>query len=278
MISSESVKTEVLNILKSFDIFCRDNDIKYCLGYGTLLGAIRHKGFIPWDDDIDVILKTEEYDKLKALGEKDPYIDEQKRYRMLIPGDQNYCYSFIKIEDTNYKLREKNVSDDYAIGLFIDVFRMDNWPETGIKETIQLKKARLLLKMNEICIRGNLEEEKYKTLDKLLKPVDLVYKLFGLRTEKFCRILENQGRHNKKSVFIGNIMSGSGRKSERLEASILDNYIDVQFEDGVFPAPERYDDYLRTIYGDYMVLPKEEDQVGHEYDIVETGRKGRSGE
>lgn len=278
MMSSESVKTEVLNILKCFDKYCKDNDIQYCLAYGTLLGAIRHKGFIPWDDDIDVVLKTDDYYKLKALGEKHPYIDDEERYRILIPGNKNYCYSFIKIEDTNYVLREKNVADNYAIGLFIDVFRVDNWPESGLKEAFQLKKARLLLKMNEVCIRGNLVGKKYQTLDKLLKPVDLIYKLFGLRTELFCKVLEKQGRNNKKSAYIGNIMSGSGKKFERMDARIFDSYTNVQFEDGMFPAPEKYDDYLKSIYGNYMVLPKEEDRIGHEYDIVETNRKGRTGE
>ena len=267
MISSAFIKSEVLNILKAFDAFCREYEIPYCLGYGTLLGAIRHKGFIPWDDDIDVILTTSAYYRLREIGKRSPYIDAEKRYKLRIPGDENYCYSFMKVEDTDYLLREKNVSDAYAIGLFIDVFRVDYWPESRLAETFQLKKARLMVKMNEVCIRGNIHGGKFAVLDKLLKPVDWLYKLFGLKTEVFCAALERQGRKNRKSRYIGNIMSGSGRRSERLDAEIFDEYIRVPFEDAMFPAPKKYDLFLKTIYGDYMKLPPKESQIGHEYDI-----------
>ena len=276
MITSMQIKSEVLNILKAFDVFCKENNIQYCLAYGTLLGAIRHKGFIPWDDDIDVILTTSEYYKLREIGKSNPYIDTEKRYKLRIPGDTNYCYSFMKVEDTNYLLREKNVSDTYSIGLFIDVFRVDYWPESKAAETFQLKKARLMLKMNEVCIRGNIKGGKYAILDKLLKPIDFLYKLFGLKTETFCAALERQGKNNRKSRFVGNIMSGSGRKTERLDADIFDEYIFVHFEDAVFPAPEKYDKFLKTIYGDYMKIPPEKNQINHEYDIrwmkVERGK------
>ena len=267
MNSSSFIKSEVFNILKSFDVFCRENDIQYCLAYGTLLGAIRHKGFIPWDDDIDVILTTSAYYKLREIGKYNPYIDDRKRYRLRIPGDANYGYSFIKVEDTEYLLREKNVADRYSIGLFIDVFRVDYWPESKLIEMFQLKKARLMVKMNEVSIRGNIQGGKFAVLDKLLKPVDLFYNLFGIKPEIICAALERQGKKNRRSRYIGNIMSGSGKRSERLDADILSEYIMVPFEDAMFPAPKKYGKYLRTIYGDYMKLPPKENQIGHEYDI-----------
>ena len=269
MESSALIKQEVLKILKVFDRYCKAHQIPYCLAYGTLLGAIRHKGFIPWDDDIDVIMTTDAYDRLTELGRQDPFLDADHRYRLRMPGDEKYCYSFAKVEDTRYILREKNVADAYAIGLFIDVFRVDYWPESKIKETFQLKKARLILKLNEVCIRGNIQGGKFALLDKMLRPVDFIYKVLGLKTERLCVWLEKQGRHNKKSRYRGNIMSGSGRKSERLDASIFDAYVDVPFEDGVFPAPKKYDEFLKSIYGDYMKLPPKDKQIGHEYDIRE---------
>lgn len=262
------LKSEVLNILKAFDAYSRKNNIKYVLGYGTLLGAVRHKGFIPWDDDIDVILTTDEYAKLIKFAKDDKYLDTNFRYRIAVPGDKDYCYSFIKIIDEKYKIAEKNIADKFHIGLFIDVFRVDYWPESVFVETIQLKRAHLILKLNEICIRGNLQNVTLKKIDKLLKPVDYVYKVLGLRTEKFVKHLQAMGAYNKPSKYMGNIMSGSGRKSERLSASIFDEVMYLPFEDCEFPVPKQYDLYLKTIYGNYMKVPDKEHQISHGYDVV----------
>lgn len=274
MNSDNRIKGEVLNILKYFDAYCQKRGIRYYLAYGTLLGAIRHKGFIPWDDDIDVILTTGEYYRLKDCATEAPFLDEDKRYRIRLPGDADYCYPYIKVEDTNYKIREQNIADKYSTGLFIDVFRVDYWPESHLIETFQLIKARTILKLNEICVRGNIAPGKYRIIDKMLKPVDIIYRIFGLKTGSFCRLLESQGRRNIKSRYMGNIMSGSGRRSERIDADILDDQVYVEFEGLRFPAPAQYDAYLRSIYGDYMVIPDREHQTGHEYNII--ADKGRN--
>ena len=265
---SELIKKEVLNILKAFDLYCRKNDIKYVLAYGTLIGAIRHKGFIPWDDDIDVVIPVGDYNRLKAITASDPFIDENIRYRISFPGDENYCYSFPKVIDTKYVVREKNISDRYNIGLFIDIFKADYWPENRIKETYQLKKGQLLRRMNEICLRGNLEGKRYEILDKLLRPVDLIFRCFGVTSEKICVRMESIGRNNIPSEYMGVLEEGTGWKKEKMESRIYTETVLVPFEDGMFPAPADYDIYLRAMYGDYMTLPPQEQRVGHEYDIV----------
>ena len=267
---SDQIKAEVLKILDAFDGFCAAHDLKYILGYGTMLGAIRHKGFIPWDDDIDVVFTTEEYYRFRQIASETRYVDEDRRYRVMIPGDDDYCYSFIKIVDTKTRVKEKNIADKYNIGLFIDVFRVDYWPESKAAETFALKRARLMLKMNEVLIRGNIApDSRYARLDKLLKPADLVLKLFRVTPGSLCLKLEKMGSENKKSRYIGNIMSGSGRSSERLSAEIFDGIILTDFEGKKYPVPKDYDRYLKSIYGDYMKLPDVSQQIGHEYDVEE---------
>lgn len=266
---SINIKKELLEILITFDAFCKRNSITYILGYGTLLGAVRHKGFIPWDDDIDVILTTNEYQKLRALAIKNRYLDDNKRYRFAIPGDKNYCYSFIKVIDNKYVIAEDNISSEYNIGLFMDVFRADYWPEFNLRELFELKYAKMLLNLNKICIRGNIVDERLLKINKYLKPIDIVYNLFGIRTEKIVSLLEKVGLKNKPSKYMGNIMEGSGLKSERLPAEVFRGIIFIEFENHNFPAPICYDLFLKTIYGDYMKLPPKDKQIGHGYNIIE---------
>lgn len=261
--TDEMVKEKVYSILCCFDDYCSLHGITYSLAYGTLLGAVRHQGFIPWDDDIDVMLVTNEYLKLRELALRDPYLDETHRYKFMIPGDEYYYYSFIKVVDTHYRVRERNIDTKYHIGLYIDVFRADYWPESKTKEYAQLKYARFLLKANEICIRGNIIDKKLRILDKLLLPVDIVFKLGGVRCEKISKLLEKQGISNPKSAYMGNIMSGSGRVSERLDYRIFSEYTRLQFEGRLFPCHKRYDLELSSIYGNYMTLPPPEKRVSH---------------
>ena len=265
----ETIKQIVFRILCVFDDYCSNHQIQYSLAYGTLIGAVRHQGFIPWDDDIDVILTTEQYYKLKELAQKEPFLDPEHRYRFMVPGDQDYYYSYIKVVDTQYKVKERNIDSRYFIGLYIDVFRADYWPENKLKEFFQLKYARFLLKVNEITIRGNIVDKKFKIVDKLLLPIDLLFFILGVRCEKLSRLLEKQGMKNKRSIYMGNIMSGSGKSIEKQEAGVFSDYIQLPFEGRVFPCHQRYDAELSSIYGDYMTLPAPEKRVSHHHYEVE---------
>ena len=267
--SVDYIKSEILNILKAFKSYCEEHDLGYMLVYGTLLGAVRHKGFIPWDDDIDVGMLSDDYVKLEQNAKRDPYIDKHKRYKLAVPGDKNYAYSFMKVIDTKYVIREKNVSDTYSIGLYIDIFRIDNWPSNRVKEIYQLKKAHLLLRINEICIRGNIEPgSKYSTLDKLLRPVDYLFRIACIRSEKICKAIDSIAERNPRSGFMGIMNEATGNKKEKQRESIYRDLAFLEFEGEMFPVPSDYDSYLKHVYGDYMKLPEPENRIGHEYDII----------
>ena len=266
---NRQIKDEIFEILKAFDRFCNENHIKYVLAYGTLLGVVRHKGFIPWDDDIDVIVTSREYEKLRiAASVRGQFLDTGNRYKILFPGDENYCYSFSKVIDTKYVVREKNISDKYNIGLFIDIFRSDNWPDSSTLEFFQLKKGIFLRRLNDICIRGNLTDRKYRIMDKLLKPVDIVFRLLGITSRKICLAMDSIAAKNKPGRYEGVLSEGTGLKKEKREAGFYDEIILAPFEDSMFPIPARYDEYLKSLYGDYMTPPPEDKRTGHEYDIV----------
>ncbi len=272
MESEQLVKNDVLNILKAFDKYCADHKIHYVLGYGTLLGAVRHKGFIPWDDDIDIVMVPNEYAKLKDSFGADLYLDDAKRYRIYFPGESGYGYSFPKVIDTDYEIREKNVSDKYNLGLFIDIFRADYWSKSKLKEFYQLKKAYVLRKIKNICIRGNLQGRKFIILDKLIKPIDLLFRILGITAEKVCVWMDRIGAKNTPNSYVGVIHEGTALKKEKMDIRTYTDIIHIPFEDQLFPAPKDYDRYLNTLYGDYMTLPPEEDRIGHEYEIISKKR------
>lgn len=261
-----NVKAEILNILKAFKAYCRQHDLSFVLAYGTLLGAVRHQGFIPWDDDVDVIMVQQDYQKLCTLAEQDPYLDEAHRYRITRPGEPDYCYPYIKVFDTRYRIREKNIAERYNHGLFIDVFRVDFWPESPLRETLQLRYARLMQDLNNICIRGNLQSRKHQVLDKLLKPVDLLYKLAGVTTERIVSRQARLGLKNKASAYMG-CFADPGNAKERMPRHVYEESVMLPFEDEEFPVPKDYDTFLRLFYGDYWKLPDEKHRVGHAFDI-----------
>lgn len=269
MYSADFIKSEILNILKVFSAFCKERGLGYMLVYGTLLGAVRHKGFIPWDDDIDVGMVSDDYVRLESIAREEPFLDGQKRYKLSVPGDKNYPYSFMKVIDTKYVVREKNVADQYNIGLYIDVFRIDNWPSNTLKEWYQLKKAHILLKINEICIRGNIEAgSKYSVLDKLLKPVDFLFRILGIRSESICEKIDRIAEKNNPNGFMGIINEATGNKKEKQPSLIYNRISFVSFEGDDYPVPADYSSYLEHIYGDYLKLPDPSDRVGHEYNII----------
>lgn len=110
-----------LEILIAFDEFCKEHNLRYSLGAGTLLGAVRHKGFIPWDDDIDLFMLRSEYDSMLEIAKTESVI--AGRYRIISPYDEDMPYPFVKIIDIKTKVVEKGKNTDF--GLWLDIFPVD---------------------------------------------------------------------------------------------------------------------------------------------------------
>lgn len=250
-----------LEILKVFDAFCRKNNLKYSLYAGSLLGAVRHKGFIPWDDDLDVCMTRAEYDRFIALWEKAPptgYILQNKE------NSPAYWQSFSKIrKDHTTFLQEQREAGKYHTGIFLDIFPLDRMPNGRLNQLLfywrcmryQLltrefipQKSPAVVRFGSALILGcSPKSRRQRTRQKLLKKITQLNK-----------------RDDLEIVAIENILS----LRTHFSADMAKQYIDLPFEDSQFMCFADWDDHLHHKFGDYMQPPPEEKRVCPHHPII----------
>lgn len=249
---------KLLDIMKWIHSLCTENNIKYTLIGGSLIGAVREKGFIPWDDDIDIAMDMANYAKFVSLA-KDIHHD---KYEVLLPlKAKNYIYAFIKVIDKNTTLIEKKLSDNInlAKGICIDIF-----PMVGInskEEARELTKKRLYyFNLTLLQQRKHLDSTKQKLL-KLAKPI-INYRLF----------VKKMLKHNNPATGLPYIYDVDGyycKRNNIVPSDWFKDYQLIDFETEKFMAITKYDEYLTEVFGDYMVRPANADRVGHEQEFTD---------
>ncbi|MDT3366475.1 MAG: LicD family protein [Bacteroidota bacterium] len=233
---------------KAFDDLCRRHGIRYYAAYGTALGAVRHGGFIPWDDDMDVYLLRGDYDRLLTLGD-DPAL--QGRYGFARPGDRDYPLPYAKF----CNIRTSVVEDPRwpaVLGVFIDLFPLDRAPEDPVRiHRLQNRASRRFAAYR----RGFQHHPDGFSFHCLL---DLLYfrPLKGAFYRSWLRI------SRRLSALEGpNLTTYTRRDAEDREvlpAAWFEKAVDLPFEDGRVMAMEPVEEYLRFIYGDWQQLPPPE--------------------
>lgn len=266
LLSMKEVQKGSLEILKVIDKICDELNLKYCLAYGTLIGAIRHKGFIPWDDDVDIMMPREDYDKLIQY-----FIDNKEKLRpleVINPQVNKKCpFTISRISDFRYKLDVDN-EDDYGLGLFVDVYPLDGVGST-VKEYTKLKnKSSRYASMCFISTRKKVKRENTKSnLKMAIKyPAFVIAKVLG-KTFFMNKLYEIAEKCNyDSSKYIGCIIWASDDGLRGIfPKKWFDEMIDVEFEGSYFKAPKDYDKVLSHGYGKYMELPPEKDRIAHHY-------------
>lgn len=256
-IEKEAYKRIPLEILIHFADFCDKNNIRYSLAYGTLLGAIRHKGVIPWDDDIDVIMPRADYERFKTLyhSERYPFSD--------VTINKQHATGMGKIYDSQTFFYFNKIKRSY--GLFVDVFVVDNFP-TNQRERLRWQKWTRFFKSLNSIKQADLKGVLHTRKSFLGKARILLYKLLPIPISYIQKKLSllSQKYDATPTGLVGITMS-CDNPFDTYPANFFEEYVDVEFEGRTFKAIRQYDKWLRICYGDYMQLPPVEKRVGRHH-------------
>ncbi len=255
------VQMVALDILKTIANVCEENNFKYTLAFGTLIGAIRHKGFIPWDDDVDIMMPRNDYEKLLEFLIKNP-IDNFKVFNHKYV--QDYPLGISRVCDMRYKIEEKSdrkSKRNCDMGIFIDIYPLD-----GLADTYE--DAKLAFSYTDKA-RANLLRIKDQTTPALTFSLDsLRYMLSGILL-KFKGVKGVQKELEKRArrfsfdecKYVG--VPNWNWAQIVFQRDWFNEFKRVQFEDGEFNVISNYDAMLREEYGDYMKLPPVEKRIYH---------------
>ena len=257
-IKTEELKRIQMEILEYLDSFCKKNNIQYWLDCGTLLGAIRHKGYIPWDDDIDVGMLREDYNKFISLSSS--FNDNEKYIFKCYEIDKNWKYQIGKILDNSTVLYEPDEKHGIKTAVNIDIFVHDNAPSNDKELRKMYDKRDLYIKLNKCQnIKRFYTEEKQK-YNFIRYPIYYFFKIFP-KNYFVKKLIDNSMKlKDKNTGYVGFFM---GIAKTRCPISVFKSFVSADFEGKKFPIPKEYDKWLKKLYGDYMKLPPVEKQKTH---------------
>ena len=254
----------MLDSLKEFHELCEQYDLKYCLAGGTMLGAIRHNGFIPWDDDVDVVMPRVHYEKLKTIQNA-----ISSPFELKVPcNSKGYIYPFLKFVN-NECIVEEEFEESHVCGVWIDIFPLDVEPKGKLSASIILSLINFLRKVKILKFKSYKKVEKNSVKAIVLKFCSLVCMLLPdflvqKSIETFAQLRNESG--NNSNLLIN--YYGAYGKRDVAEYSIFNERKLYHFEGLELFGPGNYDSYLSHIYGDYMKLPPKEKRKGHHFSKI----------
>lgn len=254
-IGIDELKKLQLEILVKIRDFCDGKGISYYLAYGTLLGAVRHKGYIPWDDDIDIMMPRNDYNRF--LQEFNGYYKELEVHAPEL--DLSYYAPFANVMDNRTILLEASLKHN-NIGVKIDVFPLENVPDELSSYHIICHESE---KLNRIRSSKVARLNFYKGADwfrLLLKKIIFFFKDYTITQKK---IIELTKKCNATSGKYVDCVAFITIKNRRFPKTCIEGYEIVDFESEKFKAPQNYDICLKALFGDYMKLPPENKRIAH---------------
>lgn len=246
-------------MLEDFIEICDNHDIEYFLSYGTLIGAVRHNGFIPWDDDIDLFMFRDQHDKLIRIMNENP----SEKYEILsLENQKDYCRVYSQFNLKGTKTEEYyDLKSDFTLGLSLDIFVLDNMPSKTISMKYFIVKQKIYKKL--LWIHEIVYNEAYisKNKERLGKIIKIIFKIFNINSRTIKKLAYNliNSCDSNDSEYVCDLYSVYG--IEPYPRKWFSEAKKVKFESIEVNIPVGYDEYLTLIYGDYMKVPPEEERL-----------------
>lgn len=256
LLTTRQIQLVGLNMLKYLDALCRKHDIRYFLSGGTLLGAVRHQGFIPWDDDVDVMMPRPDYNRFVSLiaGIRDD------RFAFLTETKEDYATPYLRLMDTLTAVLPTEYLAHPVPHLFLDIFPIEGLPDDENACRAFYKKMRGYDILYQSARKGKFR--KGERLQLLKKCVHAFAMLTG-GTAAWCKRFDKAAQQVEfgKTKHAGVCLIAHYGMRERMPIEVFEGSVPVTFEGDTFPAPVGYDRYLTGLYRDYMQLPPPEKRV-----------------
>lgn len=255
----KEIQEIALNILVYIDKICKENKLNYFLSDGTLLGAVRHGGYIPWDDDVDIWMSREDYLKFMEI------VNKQDSHFKVIDrtNTKDYIYGFGKVIDTRTLLLEK-AHKKCKMGIYVDIFTYSGVPgnepkdyKNYVKWCVFLNKQRYpaFRTYKEVC-KGHKDGNVRRFFTWSIR------KIVG--GKNILRMMDYFGfKYSPENTKYVSCLTSGYKEKDIMPKEIIEETVDIEFEGRIFKAPVGYKKYLEIEYGDYMTLPPEEQRVSH---------------
>ena len=252
----DELHAELLKLLLRFDAFCREHGLRYSLDSGTLLGAVRHKGFIPWDDDIDVSMPRPDYDRLISLeGE---LADD---LHLVNAANSNFACGFCKLCTDAVRAQEPSYEGRMDEMLWIDIFPTDGMPSDAAEAAKEKTLVRKAMRRN---VWASVNHQNEHGLKRLVKTVGgAIFRLGKPRERMLAAIAEAVSSPGYETAERVGCFVGAEKSYWSLPKDAYEKTVDMEFEGHMLPCMSCWDEFLTALYGDYMQLPPEEQRRTH---------------